>query len=67
MSKEPKQPGEFTDTEKTAAYMDGYGRGEADGSNGRGYDTTLSETIKDALDWNRATGYDTGFADFSGA
>lgn len=54
---------EFTDGEIKAAYMEGYSRGEADGSEHRPYDTGLSEAIQSELDWNRATGYDAGFAD----
>lgn len=58
-----KQPDEFTGREITAAYMEGYTTGATDGSEGKPYNYGLSETIGDALDWNRASGYDTGFAD----
>ena len=60
------KPDEYTDAEILAAHMDGYRRGEADGSGGRGYDTELSESIHNDLDWNRATGYDAGYGDTAG-
>jgi hypothetical protein len=66
MDKETTEKPQFTNAATKAAYMDGYNRGESDGREGRGYSTALSETIHDALDWNRATGYDAGFADQAG-
>jgi len=66
MDKETTEQARFTQAEIKTAYMEGYDRGEADGAGYRPYDTGISEAIQSELDWNRAAGYDAGFADHAG-